>query len=57
MKLQLADDLKGIIEQEKLLDIPVQWASEDVVLDQYLNRGFGNAYDFSQGENAHKLKL
>ncbi|KAJ5810463.1 uncharacterized protein N7503_002681 [Penicillium pulvis] len=51
MNLQLADDLKGTIEQEKLLEVPVQWASEDVVLDQYLNRGFGNAYDFSQGEN------
>lgn len=54
MKIQLADDLKGTIEQEKLLEIPVQWTSEDVVLDQYLNRGFGNAYDFSQGESAHK---
>lgn len=53
MRLQLADDLKVIIEQEKLLEIPVEWASEDLVMTQYLNRGFGNAYDFSQRENSN----
>jgi hypothetical protein len=51
MKLQLAHDLKGTVEQENSLEIPVEWTSEDVVMAQYLNRGFGNAYDFSQREN------
>ena len=55
MRLQLADDLKVIIEQEKLLEIPVEWASEDLVMAQYLNRGSGNAYDFSQRENSNNL--
>lgn len=49
MKLQLANDLKGTIEQERLLEIPVKWASEDFVAAQYLNKNFGNAYDFNQG--------
>jgi hypothetical protein len=49
MKLQFADDLKETIEQEKDLEIPVEWASKDDVAAQYLNRAFGNAYDFSQG--------
>jgi hypothetical protein len=49
MKLQFADDLKEIIGNEKSLEIPVDWASTDAVAEQYLNRAFGNAYDFSQG--------
>lgn len=52
MKLQLADDLKAVIENEKSLEIPVEWASKDAVDAQYLNRAFGNAYDFSQGVNS-----
>ena len=48
MKLQFADDLKDIIENEQSLEIPVEWASKDTVQDQYLQRAFGNAYDFSQ---------
>ncbi|KAJ5128487.1 hypothetical protein N7448_002207 [Penicillium atrosanguineum] len=48
MKLQLADDLKEIVESEMSLEIPVDWASKDAVAEQYLNRAFGNAYNFSQ---------
>ena len=50
MKLQLADDLKEIVESETTLEIPVDWASKEAVAEQYLNRAFGNAYDFSQGK-------
>ncbi|KAJ5580079.1 uncharacterized protein N7459_006064 [Penicillium hispanicum] len=49
MKLQLVDDLKEVIEKEQSLEIPVEWASKDAIDAQYLNRAFGNAYDFSQG--------
>ena len=48
MKLNFADDLKPILEKPKDLEIPVEWASRDEVAKQYLNRAFGNAYDFSQ---------
>lgn len=49
MKLQFADDLNDIVQGERSLEIPVEWASNTVVNEQYLNRAFGNAYDFSQG--------
>ncbi|KAH8422527.1 uncharacterized protein LDX57_000281 [Aspergillus melleus] len=49
MKLEMADDLKPLVEGEKGLDIPVDWVSKEEALSRYLNRGFGNAYDFSQG--------
>jgi hypothetical protein len=48
MKLRFADDLKGIIESQKSLDIPVEWMTEAEVSAQYLHRGYGNAYDFNQ---------
>lgn len=51
MRLQLADDLKPLVEKETSLEIPVEWASKATVADQYLNRAFGNAYDFSQGSS------
>lgn len=51
MKLQFADNLKEIIQGEKSLEIPVEWASKAAVNEQYLNRAFGNAYDFSQGSS------
>lgn len=52
MRLQFADDLKPLIEGYKSLEIPVDWESKEAVTTQYLNRAFGNAYDFSQGQNA-----
>jgi hypothetical protein len=53
MRLELGDDVKPILEGlergGKLgLDVPVNWASREAVLEGYLNRGFGNSYDFSQ---------
>ena len=49
MKLQLADNLREIVESERSLEIPVEWVSQATVTEQYLNRAYGNAYDFSQG--------
>jgi ectoine hydroxylase-related dioxygenase (phytanoyl-CoA dioxygenase family) len=53
MRLELGEDVKPILEdlerEGKLgLDVPVDWASREAVLAGYLNRGFGNSYDFSQ---------
>ncbi|KAF4997144.1 hypothetical protein FGRMN_4037 [Fusarium graminum] len=53
MRLELGQDVKPILEslerKGKLgLDVPVDWASREAVLEGYLNRGFGNSYDFSQ---------
>lgn len=48
MKLELAGDLKSFIEGQNDLEVPVDWVSESEALSRYLNRGFGNAYEFNQ---------
>lgn len=48
MKLELAKEIKSMIDEQSLLDVPVDWISEQTALDRYLNRGFGNSYDFRQ---------
>ncbi|KAI7507694.1 phytanoyl-CoA dioxygenase family protein [Hortaea werneckii] len=50
MKLELSEDLKDRIQSQKDLQIPVDWVSRDEALKRYLNRGFGNSYDFGQAE-------
>ncbi|OJZ85430.1 hypothetical protein ASPFODRAFT_62076 [Aspergillus luchuensis CBS 106.47] len=49
MKLELAEELRPAVERETSLEVPVDWVSEEQALERYLNRGFGNEYDFSQG--------
>ena len=48
MRLELADEVKPTIDEQAMLDVPVDWVSEQVASDRYLNRGFGNSYDFRQ---------
>ncbi|KAL6365281.1 hypothetical protein LRP88_01267 [Fusarium phalaenopsidis] len=53
MRLEFGQDIKPILEklegEGKLgLDVPVDWVSREAVLEGYLNRGFGNSYDFDQ---------
>ncbi|RDK45842.1 hypothetical protein M752DRAFT_317652 [Aspergillus phoenicis ATCC 13157] len=48
MRLELAEELRPMVERETGLEIPVDWVSEKEALARYLNRGFGNEYDFSQ---------
>ncbi|KAI7181544.1 hypothetical protein D0869_10756 [Hortaea werneckii] len=50
MKLELSEDLKDKIQSQKDLQIPVDWVSKEEALKRYLNRGFGNSYDFGQAE-------
>ena len=49
MKLELSDSLRLVIESEQKLEIPVDWVTESEAMTRYMNRGYGNAYDFSQG--------
>jgi hypothetical protein len=48
MRLELADDLEQTIQREHDLQIPVNWVTPSDAEARYLNRGFGNSYDFNQ---------
>lgn len=49
MRLELAEDVKDVVEAEKgRLEIPVDWVSEAEAQRTYLDRGYGNSYDFDQ---------
>lgn len=53
MRLEFGDNLKPVLEkldqQGQLgLDIPVDWVGREEAMQGYLNRGFGNSYDFNQ---------
>ncbi|KAJ8125763.1 hypothetical protein O1611_g7875 [Lasiodiplodia mahajangana] len=53
MRLEFADDIKPMFEElesrgELGLEVPVGWVSKRQAMDGYLNRAFGNAYDFNQ---------
>ena len=50
MRLEFARSVRPVVEAEKGLDIPVDWVEEEQALERYLNRGFGNSYDFGQAE-------
>ena len=47
MKLQFARDIEPLLKGLEL-EIPVDWISTEEALGSYLNRGFGNSYDFGQ---------
>lgn len=53
MRLEFGDDVRPVLEglekDGKLgLEVPVDWVAREKVLEGYLNRGFGNSYDFNQ---------
>lgn len=48
MRLEFADDLKDIFESQTQLEIPADWVTEAEALQNYLERGYGNNYDFNQ---------
>lgn len=50
MKLELARDLKTVVDGQEALNVPAAWVSEQEAEKRYLNRGFGNSYDFGQVE-------
>ena len=46
--MEFGERIKPLIEAENQLDIKVDFVPEEEVRKSYLNRGFGNIYDFSQ---------
>ncbi|KAK3672159.1 hypothetical protein LTR78_007912 [Recurvomyces mirabilis] len=48
MRLELAEDLKPTINAQYDLQVPVNWVRREEAEARYLNRGFGNSYDFNQ---------
>ena len=53
MRLEFGDDVRPILEEMREkgklgLQVPVDWVNKDQVMESYLNRGFGNSYDFDQ---------
>jgi len=48
MRLELAEEIKPIVGDLKDLDVRADFVTEDQALRRYLNRGFGNSYDFGQ---------
>ncbi|TKA27068.1 hypothetical protein B0A50_05259 [Salinomyces thailandicus] len=50
MRLELAEDLQSVIESQGELQVPANWVGRDQAVQSYLNRGFGNSYDFGQVE-------
>ncbi|KAK8861894.1 phytanoyl-CoA dioxygenase [Apiospora arundinis] len=55
MRLQFGSSIAGILEEEERagrlgLEVPVDWVSDEVALKAYMNRGFGNSYDFDQDD-------
>ncbi|KAI1135061.1 hypothetical protein F5Y05DRAFT_416680 [Hypoxylon sp. FL0543] len=53
MRLQFSKDIKPVLDKLESegrlgLEVPVDWISREEALRTYLNRGFGNSYDFNQ---------
>ncbi|KAK4574117.1 hypothetical protein LTR86_001878 [Recurvomyces mirabilis] len=48
MRLELAEDIKPTISAQSDLQVPVNWVGHEEAETRYLNRGFGNSYDFNQ---------
>jgi hypothetical protein len=48
MRLELAEEIKPVVVGGGDLDVRADFVSESEVLKTYLNRGFGNSYDFGQ---------
>lgn len=49
MKIEFSDDLEPFLQRDgNDLQIQETLVSERTILDSYLNRGFGNSYDFDQ---------
>ncbi|KND89238.1 Kanamycin B dioxygenase [Tolypocladium ophioglossoides CBS 100239] len=53
MRLELGEDIEPVLrrldeEGDLGLNVPVDWVKREEALERYLNRGFGNSYDFNQ---------
>lgn len=53
MRLEFGESVRAVLEREGEragLEVPVDWVGDEEVMGRYLNRGFGNSYDFGQAE-------
>ncbi|TAQ88820.1 hypothetical protein B7494_g2845 [Chlorociboria aeruginascens] len=51
MEVEFSEDLRPILENEGSdLQIQAKYVTEKMIVDSYLNRGYGNAYNFDQQE-------
>lgn len=48
MRVEFGEGVRPLIEQENMLDVRVNYVSDEHAGRSYLDRGFGNSYDFSQ---------
>ncbi|KAI1825341.1 hypothetical protein F4861DRAFT_501709 [Xylaria intraflava] len=53
MRLEFAHDIRPVLDElesrgELGLEVPVNWIPKQQAMNSYLNRAFGNAYDFNQ---------
>lgn len=48
MRLELGESFIPLVESSTDLDVRADFVPDQVAMDGYLNRGFGNSYDFNQ---------
>jgi hypothetical protein len=49
MQVEFSKDLESLLAQyEHELQIQGTFIEEEAIMERYLNRGYGNAYDFNQ---------
>lgn len=46
--MEFGEGVRPFIEAEKELDVRADFVAEDEAMKSYINRGFGNSYDFNQ---------
>ncbi len=56
MRVEFSEDLRPFLEDHKsALQIQATYMPEGEIEERYLNRPFGNAYDFGQQDNITDL--
>jgi hypothetical protein len=48
MRLEFGESVKELVDREKYLDVRADFIPDHQAAKGYLNRGFGNSYDFNQ---------
>lgn len=46
--MELSEEIRPLVKKQTALEVPCDWVSEEEAEKRYLNRGFGNSYDFNQ---------
>lgn len=48
MRLELGEGIRPLVNKVEELDVRANFVAESELARTYLNRGFGNSYDFNQ---------